>query len=191
MSSSGGSITALLARWRDGDQDALGDLTPLIYNELHRLARGYLRNERGEHTLQPTALVNEVYIRLAEQSMPDWKSRAHFIGVSAQLMRQVLVDYSRKHRAGKRASGQSALELSEKLLIDERAVRVLALDEALAALQSLDPLKARLVELRYFGGLTAAEMVTVTGVSTATITREMRLAEAWLAHRLGGSPEGL
>jgi len=160
---------------------------PLIYDELHRLARGYLRSEREGHTLQPTALINEAYVRLAQQSMPNWQGRAHFIGVTAQVMRQVLVDYSRKHKAAKRGSGARPLDLSEELVTDERANAMIALDDALASLERVDPSKARMIELRHFGGLTGQEIACVLNISTATVTREMRMAEAWLAKELGGA----
>src|ERR1051326_3933513 len=186
MSTAPEAITSLLLRWRDGDRDALQQLMPLIYDELHRLARGYLRRERDGHTLQPTSLINEAYVRLAQQAMPNWESRAHFIGFSAQLMRQVLVDYYRKHKTAKRGSGQEPLALSEEAVADERATQLIALDDALADLAKADAAKARMIELRYFGGLTGKEIACVVNLSTATITREMRLAEAWLANELGG-----
>ncbi len=180
-------ITSLLAQWREGDQRALQDIMPLLYNELHRLAGGYLRRERQGHTLQATALVNEAYVRLAERVMPAWQNRAHFIAVSAQLMRQILVDHSRGRRASKRGSGRDAVELSEDLVTAQQDAAMIALDDALAHLAAIDPRKAKMIEMRHFGGLTGAEIACVLDVSTATVTREMRLAEAWLASELGGA----
>lgn len=178
------SVTGLLAKWRNGDNAALGQLTPLIYAELRRLARGHLRRERQEHTLQPTALVHEAYLRLAGEPNADWESRAHFLAVASEVMRQVLVDHSRRHNAAKRGGGLKRAPLDENTLAGQRSREILALDEALAGLAEVDPVKSRLIELRHFGGLTAQEIACVLNISTATITREMRMAEAWLARQL-------
>ena len=174
-------VTLLLREWKAGDHSALDKLTPLIYNELHRLANSYLRRERPDHTLQPTALVNEAYLRLVDQRTPDWQNRAHFFGVAAQLMRQVLVDYARSHRSEKRGAGAKILPLDEALTFtEEKAEELLLLDEALNKLHKVDERKARAVELRFFGGLTIEEIANVMELSVATIGRELRMAEAWL-----------
>ena len=174
-------VTLLLREWKAGDQSALEKVTPLIYTELHRLANSYLRRERPDHTLQPTALVNEAYLRLVDQRTPDWQNRAHFFGVAAQLMRQVLVDYARSHRSEKRGAGAKILPLDEALTFtEEKAESLLLLDEALNKLAKVDPRKYRAVELRFFGGLTIEEIANVMDLSVATIGRELRMAEAWL-----------
>lgn len=174
-------VTLLLQEWKAGDDSALEKLTPLIYNELHRLANSYLRRERAGHTLQPTALVNEAYLRLVDQRTPDWKNRAHFFGVAAQLMRQVLVDYARSHRSEKRGAGAKILPLDEALTFtEEKADELLLLDEALDKLAGVDPRKSKVVELRFFGGLKIEEIADVLEVSVATVGRELRMAEAWL-----------
>jgi len=171
----------LLREWKAGDASALDKLTPLIYNELHRLANSYLRRERPDHTLQPTALVNEAYLRLVDQRTPDWQNRAHFFGVAAQLMRQVLVDYARSHRSEKRGAGLKMLPLDEALTFTaEKADELLLLDEALDKLSKVDPRKSRAVELRFFGGLSIDEISDVLNISVATVGRELRMAEAWL-----------
>jgi RNA polymerase sigma factor (TIGR02999 family) len=181
-------VTLLLREWKAGDNSALDKLTPLIYNELHRLANSYLRRERPDHTLQPTALVNEAYLRLVDQRTPDWQNRAHFFGVAAQLMRQVLVDYARSHRSEKRGAGARMLPLDEALTFTaEKADELLLLDEALGKLATVDPRKSRAVELRFFGGLTIEEIANVMEISVATVGRELRMAEAWLYRETAGS----
>ena len=160
-------------------------LTPLVYNELRRLAERYLRNERSAATLQPTALVHEAYLRLVAQSMPDWESRAHFFGVAAHLMRQILVDHARKHRSAKRGGGIDKMSIDEIVgLGAEKPGDIIALDDALQALQEIDERKAKVIELRFFGGLSVDETAVALGVSPATIGREQRLAEAWLHREL-------
>ena len=179
----GHEITQLLRRWSEGDRAALDQLMPVVQQELRKLAGGYLRQERPGHTLQPTALINEAYLRLVKQDFPEWQSRRHFYGVAAQLMRQILVEHARAHAAAKRGSGDEKLPLEEAwVYAREKAAELVALDDALTALAKLDERKARLIELRYFGGLSLAETAALMDISIATIGREMRLAQAWL-HR--------
>jgi RNA polymerase sigma-70 factor, ECF subfamily len=174
-------VTRLLVDWSQGKKEALDALTPLVYGELRKLAAGYLSGERHAATLQPTALVNEAYIRLVAQDLPDWNSRAHFFGVAAHLMRQILVDHARKHRSQKRGGGAAKAELNEALhLSPQPDSSILALDDALKALAEIDPRKAKVIELRYFGGLSHQETADALGISLATVGREQRLAEAWL-----------
>lgn len=183
-------ITHLLVDWASGNQAALEALTPLIYDELRKLARGYLARERDAATLEPTALVNEAYIRLVGQDLPDWQSRSHFFGVAAQLMRQILVDHARKHLSQKRGGGAAKVQLNEALsFAPERGSSIIALDDALTALARFDQRKARVIELRFFGGLSIEETAQMLGVSIATIGREQRMAEAWLHKEIvkGGS----
>jgi len=176
-------VTQLLIDWGKGDQAALDQLIPLIYQELHKIANGYLRNERSGHTIQPTALIHEAYMRLVSQRMPEWQNRKHFFGVAAQLMRQVLVEHARAHSAAKRGGGEQNLQPDEALAYSkERASDMVALDDALTALAKFDERKSRMVELRFFGGLSLEETADVIGVSIPTVAREMRLAQAWL-HR--------
>ena len=177
-------VTRLLADWRNGDREALEKLTPLVYTELRRLAAHYLRGERAGHTLQGTALVHEAYVRLIGQGGElHWQNRAHFFGVAARLMRQILVDHARRHHAQKRGSGEPHASLEESAVFTpERASNLVALDEALSDLAQFDPRKSRLVELRYFGGLGIEEIGEVENLSVATVRRQLRLAEAWL-HR--------
>ncbi len=163
-------------------------LTPLVYNELRRLAERYLRNERSAATLQPTALVHEAYLRLVAQSMPDWESRAHFFGVAAHLMRQILVDHARKHRSAKRGGGIDKLSIDEIIgLGTDKPADIIALDDALKTLAEIDERKAKVIELRFFGGLSVEETAVALGVSPATIGREQRLAEAWLHRELSSA----
>lgn len=179
----GHEITQLLRRWSEGDRAALDQLMPVVQQELRKLAGGYLRQERPGHTLQPTALINEAYLRLVKQDFPEWQSRRHFYGVAAQLIRQILVEHARAHAAAKRGSGDEKLPLEEAwVYAQEKAAELVALDDALTALAKLDERKARLIELRYFGGLSLAETAALMDISIATIGREMRLAQAWL-HR--------
>ena len=165
----------------DGDDGALGELLPLVYAELRRLAAGYLRRERPGHTLQPTALVNEAYLRLVDQTQVRWQNRAHFLGVAAQMMRRILVDHARGQRAEKRGGEIQKLSLDENIVVSgERAADLVALDEALERLAELDPQKSRIVELRFFGGLSVEETAEVIGVSAPTVKRQWRMAKAWL-----------
>jgi RNA polymerase sigma-70 factor (ECF subfamily) len=178
-------VTQLLLDWKNGDEQAIGRLTPIIYVELRRLAAHYLNDEHAANTLQPTALVNEAYIRLVAQNMPDWECRSHFFGVAAHLMRQVLVDHARKHRSAKRGDGAAVLSLDEGLSFAAgKSNEVIALDDALTALAAVDPRKSRVVELRYFGGFSVEETAQALNISIATVGREQRLAEAWLHREL-------
>ena len=183
-----GSVTQLLAAWHSGDPDALEQLTPLVYKELRNLASRYMRSERAGHTLQPTALVNEAFMRLMGQDTPDWQSRSHFVHVAAQLMRQVLVDSARAFRATKRGGGERCTTLSAlESLSAERPIDLLDLDGALTELSTLDSRKAQSLELVYFGGLTVLEIANVQGLSERSVARELRMARAWLLQRLGGN----
>jgi len=174
-------ITRLLLRWSRGDKSALDQLMPVVYDELYKLAHGYLRRERPDHTLQPTALINEAYLRLIKQDFPEWLSRRHFYGVAAQLMRQILVEYARGRAADKRGGGDQKFSLDEALTFsDEKAAELVTLNDALIALAKFDERKVRIIELRYFGGLSLEETAAALGLSIATIGHEMRLARAWL-----------
>jgi RNA polymerase sigma factor (TIGR02999 family) len=173
----------LLIEWKSGDKHALDLLTPLVYAELRRLADHYLQDERAAATLQPTALVHEAYLRMVAQSLPDWESRSHFFGVAAHLMRQVLVDHSRRRRSAKRGGGAIALPIENALsFAPERGRDIEALDDALNALAAIDERKSKVIELRFFGGFSLEETAQALGISVATVGREQRLAEAWL-HR--------
>jgi RNA polymerase sigma-70 factor, ECF subfamily len=176
-------VTLLLAEWAKGNQQALDDLTPLVYRELRQLAASYLRKERQGHTLQPTALVHEAYVRLVDQTNPTWQSRSHFFGVAARLMRQILVDHARKKQAGKRAGIKVPLEAAVSFG-QERSRDLIALDNGLNALEKIDPRKCKAVELRYFGGLSMDEIAQTLDVSEITVRRDLRMAEAWLHHEL-------
>jgi RNA polymerase sigma factor (TIGR02999 family) len=178
-------VTQLLADWRQGDGEALNALIPLVYDELRRLAHNHLNRERSGHTLQSTALVNEAYMRLVRQDL-EISNRAHFFAVSSHLMRQILVDYARRHRAAKRGDGVDHLTLSEAvaLLPGKGNFDVLALDEALNQLGKLDPQQTRVVELRFFGGLSIEETASVVGISQATVKRDWTTARAWLHREL-------
>ncbi len=179
-------ITQLLLRWSRGDRAALDQLMPVVYEELHKLAHSYLRRERADHTLRPTALVNEAYLRLVkQQDALVWENRQHFFGVAAYLMRQILVQHARVHTAAKRGGGTLNLSLEDALTYsDENAAEMVALDDALLALAKFDERKARIIELRYFGGLSLAETAAGLGLSVATINNETRLARAWLRREL-------
>ncbi|MBL8179279.1 MAG: sigma-70 family RNA polymerase sigma factor [Bryobacterales bacterium] len=184
-------ITRFLLRWSQGDESALASLAPLVYGELHRIAAAYLDGERRVHTLQPTALVNEAYLRLIGGQTPEWDSRAHFFAFSSRLMRQVLVDHARKHRAAKRDGGVRVLiEDVDPPVPAPRSADLIALDTALHQLAAFDPRKAQAVELRYFAGMRIDETARLMGLSVATLRRELRLAEAWLHRALnsGGTP---
>jgi RNA polymerase sigma-70 factor (ECF subfamily) len=178
-------VTLLLAKWAKGSQQALDELTPLVYEELRQLAASYLRKERQGHTLQPTALVHEAYLRLVDQSNPTWQNRSHFFGVAARLMRQILVDHARRKQAGKRAGSRVKVSLEEALSFQhERGRDLVALDSGLNALEKLDPRKCKAVELRYFGGLSMEEIAQTLDVSPVTVRRDLRMAEAWLHHEM-------
>jgi RNA polymerase sigma factor (TIGR02999 family) len=179
------SITQLLARWKQGDQDALAQLTPLVYDELHRLAVTYLRRERHEHTLQPTALVNELYLKIFDQRRANWRNRAQFFGVAAQLMRRILVDHARAHQTTKRGGDRFCVSLEKIPAFGAQPdADLLALHDVLNRLEQLDPTQARIVELRFFGGLTIDETAEAMGISHATVEREWRTAKAFLKREL-------
>ena len=179
--------TELLRAWSDGDEAALNELVPLVEKELHRLARAYMRRERQGHTLQATALVNEAFLRLAHTSNPRWQDRAHFVGIAARLMRQVLVDHARSRGYRKRGGGAERVTLDEELVTaPEPPVDVLALDRALEALAAVDARKSRVIELRFFGGLSVEETADVLHVSPDTVKRDWRLAKLWLLRELEG-----
>jgi RNA polymerase sigma factor (TIGR02999 family) len=178
-------VTELLMAWGDGDQDALSRLTPLVYDELHRLAEGYMRREHAGHTLQTTALVNEAYIKLVDSSRVRWQNRAHFFAVAAQLMRRILVDFARNRRYQKRGGDWRQVTLGEGLGVATNVDSdLVALDEALQELAKLDPRKARVVELRFFGGLSLEETAEALQISTDTVGRDWRAAKAWLKREL-------
>lgn len=185
-------ITQLLISWSHGDQAALSKLMPLVYDELHRLAHRYMRRERPGHTLQTTALVNEVYLRLVDQTKVQWQNRAHFFGIAANLMRQILVNYALRHRAAKRGGSAYRLTFDEAVAVSkEPDVDLIALDQALTRLAALDPRQARIVELRFFGGLTIEETAEVLNLSPATVKREWNTAKAWLHHQLQNADYGM
>jgi RNA polymerase sigma factor (TIGR02999 family) len=180
-----GEITQLLQGWRDGNRKALDALLPVVHKELQRLAHYQLRNERPDHTLQSAALVNEAYLRLVGMNSPQWESRSHFFAIAAQLMRQILVDYARRHRAKKRSSGGKTLSLDDTGLLEQGKgpdVDVVALDDALKTLARVDARKVQVVELRFFGGLSFEETAEVLKVSVNTVSRDWSTARAWL-HR--------
>jgi RNA polymerase sigma-70 factor (ECF subfamily) len=178
-------VTQLLQDWRGGDEAALEKLTRLVYDELRRLAARYLRGERRNHTLQGTALVHEAYMRLVGYTELEWQNRAHFFGVAARVMRQILIDHARKRQADKRGGGKQDVRLEEAVVFSaERPESLIALDDALESLALLDPEKSRIIELRYFGGLAIEEIAEVTGASVSTVRRHMRMAEAWLHREL-------
>jgi RNA polymerase sigma factor (TIGR02999 family) len=176
-------VTLLLGEWANGSQQTLDRLTPLVYEELRRLAAAYLRHERPDHTLQPTALVHEAYLRLVDQQNPNWQNRSHFYGVVAHLMRQILVDHARRRRAGKRAGRKVSLEETVRFS-NERSAELVALDDALNALENLDPRKCKAIELRYFGGFSMEETAQALDVSPRTIRRDVRMAETWLSREM-------
>lgn len=178
-------ISQLLARYGDGDQEALNQLMPLIYGELRKMARRYMRGQPKGHTLQTTALIHEAYLKLAIHGEKQWQNRAHFFGVAAQAMRNILVDYARARQANKRGGQARAISLDEAAIVTgERAAEVVALDEALNSLAKLAPRQSRVVELRYFGGLNVEETAEVLNISAETVTRDWRMAKAWLLREL-------
>lgn len=178
-------VTQLLQAWSDGDQDALDKLTPVVYEELHRLAHRYMARERPGHTLQTTALVNEVYLRLADSAQTSWQNRAHFFAVCAQAMRRILVDWARSRQAMKRGGEMRSLELEEALVVAEApSVDLVVLDDALKALAALDLRKSQVVELRFFGGLSVEETSEVLKVSVGTVMSDWKLAKSWLRCQL-------
>jgi RNA polymerase sigma factor (TIGR02999 family) len=186
------AITELLHRWQAGDAAALEALMPLVYDELHRMAAGYLSRERPGHLLQSTGLVHEAFLRLVDQRRVSWQNRAHFFGLAAQLMRRILVDHARRSRRAKRGAGAPSVGLDDAgPLPDPSAgdpIDALSVDDALRALEAVDPRQARIVELRFFGGLSVAETADVLDVSPATVKRDWAMARAWLYDRI--APEG-
>jgi RNA polymerase sigma factor (TIGR02999 family) len=177
-------VTALLRAWRDGDPSALERLTPIVYEELRRRARHRLRSERPDHTLRPTALVHEAYLRLVNLNDVSWHDRAHFFALAAGMMRRILVDQARARRSRKRGGGAPGVTFDEALAISARAPDVVALDDALEALAQRDARKARVVEMRFFAGLTNEEIARALGVSTDTVTRDWQIARLWLRREL-------
>jgi len=184
-------VTQLLVDWSNGDREAFDRLMPLVYGELRRLAGRYLSRERPGHTLQCTALVHEAYMRLVDQNRVQWQNRAHFFGVAAQLIRRILVDHARNRNAAKRGSGACRVELDEALgFSEQRDLDVLALDEALQALARMDPQQGRIVELRFFAGLSVEETAEVLNISSATVKRDWTAAKAWLFRAMSGRAAG-
>lgn len=180
-------VTQLLTDWRNGDQNALDKLMPIVYDELRRLARHYMNRERPGHTLQTTALVNEAYLRLNGQKNMniDWQNRSHFFGIAARVMRQILVDHARSHAYAKRGGGAIKVPLEDAAVVSEdQAGEFIALDEALVRLEDIDPRKCRVVELRYFGGLTVEETAEVLKVSPVTVLRDWSMAKTWLRREI-------
>jgi RNA polymerase sigma factor (TIGR02999 family) len=181
------NVTGLLVAWGNGEQGAHGALMDAVYGELRQLARAYLRRERGDHTLPPTALVHEAYLKLVDQKRVRWQNRAHFFAIAARQMRRILVDHARAHRAGKRGGGATIPLTDIDIAIDPSDVDVLELESALEKLTTLDPRQSRLVELRFFGGLTVEETAAVLHVAPITVKRDWALARAWLYRELRGT----
>jgi RNA polymerase sigma-70 factor (ECF subfamily) len=180
-------ITQLLAEWRDGNQAALDDLYPLVYDELHRLARRYMSRERKGHTLQTTALINEAYVRLVDQRNVQWANRSHFFAISAQIMRRILIDHARRQTYAKRGGGARQVSLEETaVFVQDNLSEFLRLDEALKSLAELDPRRSQVVELKYFGGLNNDEIAGVLKISKNTVIRDWNMARAWLYRQLAG-----
>ncbi|HEX7771893.1 MAG TPA: sigma-70 family RNA polymerase sigma factor [Pyrinomonadaceae bacterium] len=178
-------ITELLAEWREGNQSALDELYPLVYDELHRLARRYMSRERKDHTLQTTALINEAYVRMVDQKNVNWANRSHFFAISAQIMRRILIDHARRHRYAKRGGGAQQVSLEEvAAIVPDQGRELVRLDEALKSLAERDPRRSQVVELRYFGGLNNEEIAGVLHVSENTVTRDWNMARAWLYQQL-------
>ncbi len=178
-------VTGILHEWSDGDPNAPERLMPLVYDELRRLARGFLAKERASHTLQPTALVNEAYLRLVDQTRVNWQNRAHFYGIASSMMRRVLIDHARARASGKRGGAAVRLSIDDiQIPIEERAAGLIALDDALKTLEQMDERKGKVVELRFFGGLTDEEIAEVLGVTTRTVLRDWKKARLWLYREL-------
>ena len=187
MDAAGADVTQLLQQWSNGQEQALDRLLPQIHDELRKLAGSYLRRERPDHTLQPTALVNEAFLKLVDQRRVKWQNRAHFFGIAAQAMRRILVDHARAHAASKRGGAMRKVPLDDAIMMigGVADVDLLALDQALTRLAAMDPQQSRIVELRFFGGLTTEETAEVMHISPATIGRDWRMAKAWLSAELG------
>lgn len=185
MTGQSDELTQLLHSWSNGDDQALDKLIPLVYAELRKLARRYMGRENPDHTLQTSALINEAYLKLVDQQSVQWQNRAHFFAVAAQVMRHILIDHARAQRFAKRGAGALKVSLDETaMLTDERASELVALDDALTTLASLDLRKSRIVELRFFGGLSIEETAEIMKVSPVTVTREWRAARAWLRREM-------
>jgi RNA polymerase sigma factor (TIGR02999 family) len=183
-------VTRLLLAWRNGDREALERLTPLVYGELRQMAHRFMRRERPDHTLQSSALVNEAYIRLIDCHQVDWQNRAHFFGFAAQMMRQILIDHARRHARARRGGGLRQVSFEETAVVSvERAAELIALDDALNELAAFDLGKSRIVELRFFGGLTNEEVGEVMGMTLRTVEREWRKAKAWLRRAISKRDE--
>ena len=183
-------VTHLLLAWSEGDESALNELIPLVYGELRRLAKSYMRRERPGHTLQTTALANEAYLRLVDARNVQWQSRAHFFAIAARVMRQILVDFARSRRSAKHGKGLEALTLEEALAVTpQQSTDLVALDDALKSLARLDTRKSQVVEMRFFGGLTEEEAAEVLKVSEKTVRRDWNLAKVWLMRELSGRSE--
>lgn len=186
MTPSPSNVTQMLHDWSDGDREALDKLVPIVYEELRRQAARYLRRERPGHTLQTTALIHEAYIRLIDQKNVHWQNRAHFYAIAARLMRRILVDHARSRRAAKRGGSDIKLPLEDAMIASEgREVDLVALDEALERLAAIDPQQSRVVELRFFSGMSVEETAEVLGVSTRTVKRDWNVAKAWLRREIG------
>lgn len=183
---SSNDVTQLLLDWGNGNEAALDDLIPLVYAELHRLAGRYMGREGRGHTLQTSALINEAYLRLVDQKRMQWQNRAHFFGVAARLMRQILVDHARSRSRAKRGGGAQMVSLAEQSVISKEIEDVIALDDALKNLSEMDPRKSQIVEMKFFGGLTTEEVAEVLNVTTRTVEREWRKAKAWLYKAVTG-----
>ena len=184
-------VTVLLAQLVEGKDEAASKLIPMVYDELRRLAGGYMRRERGDHTLQATALVHEAYLKLVQQRSVDWQSRAHFFGIAAQMMRRILIDHARGHLRDKRGAGQQLVPLDEAVVFSpEQSSEMLKVDESLQRLSKLDPRQAKIVELRFFGGLTVEETADVLKISPKTVKREWSVAKAWLHGDMRQQNEG-
>jgi RNA polymerase sigma factor (TIGR02999 family) len=182
-------VTRLLVAWGEGDEAAFEQLTPLVYDELKRIARRFMKGERVGHTLQATALVNEAYVRLIDARKLSWQSRAHFFALSARLMRRVLVDFARSKQYQKRGAGAQQVTLEEGLLVSDPGRHLVMLDDALRALAAFDPRKSQIVEMRYFGGLTVDETAAALKISPETVMRDWKLAKAWLLRELADGTE--
>jgi RNA polymerase sigma factor (TIGR02999 family) len=178
-------VTRLLLDWSAGNQTALDQLMPLVYDELRRLASSYLRSERPGHTLEPTGLIHEAYMRLVDQSLPQWENRSHFFGVAARLMRQILVDHARSRGAVRRGGNQKKISIEDTTVFsDDHAAELIAFDEALRKLAELDERKARIIEMQSFGGMTSEETAEALGISVPTVKRDLKFARAWLKREL-------
>ncbi len=184
-------VTQLLRAWSDGHQEALEKLMPIVYSELHRLAQHYMRRERPGHILQTSALINEAYLRLIDASQVSWQNRAHFFAISADLMRRILVDWARAHQSQKRGAGVAPMSLDEDLGMSQERLDLAALDDALKALAAVDPRKSRMVELRFFGGLSVEETAEALKVSPETVKRDWKLAKVWLLRELSEKHDGV